>query len=371
MIKNIIKIAILHAAACFSPTLAFSQACSLVQVAHEFSYEDTLNSSGAPLTSAYTVFQQDRFYVNKRGRLDPNDKPDPVMINPKARTNYGLAIKAYMEGKGIEDTPAQDLVGSQYTVELEACGSQDNPVIQILSMNLGGDTEDDSFELELEYREADLAEWEQRLSKKETDLKQWEIQLSDWEKRLSDWDFRLSELQAKVDSEASGSGDRLNEQTPAPKKSPSKALAIQSNTLKPYSSKSFDYTPCSDWPIFEDPQEIQNFHVTLVQLIDMYNRQPDVDMKMRYPNPDLCTVSVGRTGTLLAGVTSAEMWVSKDHFNCAVLTENCQGDLVGYDASMIFYPGNRRQLNINTYRFEDALFFCYGPKGLESGRCEM
>jgi len=185
MALRVKTLAILSLITSLAPAVAFSQSCTVAQVSQEFSYEDTFNSSGSPLGDAYAVFQQDRFYVNQQGRLDPNDQPDPIMVNREARANYGQAIRDYMNSNGMGDMPAQVLVGSQYTVELEACGSQDNPSIRVLSMRMGGDIEDDSWELELEYREAELAEWEQRLNQREADLNQWERQLSDWERRLS------------------------------------------------------------------------------------------------------------------------------------------------------------------------------------------
>ena len=210
------KLAMLSLITSLAPAVGFSQSCTVAQVSQEFSYEDTFNSSGSALGDAYAVFQQDRFYVNQQERLDPNDKPDPIMVNREARANYGQAIRAYMSANGMDDMPAQVLVGSQYTVEIEACGSQDNPSIRVLSMRMGGDIEDDSWELELEYREAELAEWElereyreaeladweQRLNQREADLNQWERQLGDWERRLSDWEFRLTESQ----DELNGSG---------------------------------------------------------------------------------------------------------------------------------------------------------------------
>lgn len=211
------KLAILSLITCLAPAVAFSQSCTVAQVSQEFSYEDTFNSSGSPLGDAYAVFQQDRFYVNQQGRLDPNDKPDPIMVNREARANYGQAIRAYMNANGMGDMPVQVLVGSQYTVEIEACGSQDNPSIRVLSMRMGGDIEDDSWELELEYREAELAEWEQRLNQREANLNQWERQLSDWERRLSDWEFRLSEPQDGIsDSGPVASFDGEGEKETAP-----------------------------------------------------------------------------------------------------------------------------------------------------------
>jgi len=197
-------LAILSLITSLAPAVAFSQSCTVAQVSQEFSYEDTFNSSGSALSDAYAVFQQDRFYVNQQGRLDPNDKPDPIMVNREARANYGQAIKAYMNANGMSDMPAQVLVGSQYTVEIEACGSQDNPSIRVLSMRMGGDIEDDSWELELEYREAELAEWEQRLNQREADLNQWERQLSEWERRLSDMQDNLER------SDAASSAAALN-----------------------------------------------------------------------------------------------------------------------------------------------------------------
>ncbi len=138
MATHIKTLAILSVITSLAPVVAFSQSCSVVQVSQDFSYQDTFNSSGAPLSDAYVVFQQDRFYVNQQGRLDPNDRPDPVMVNRGARSTYGQAIRAYMNANGMGNMPAQVLVGRQYTVELEACGSRDNPSMRVLSMRVGG-----------------------------------------------------------------------------------------------------------------------------------------------------------------------------------------------------------------------------------------
>jgi hypothetical protein len=175
------------------PTASFSQSCTRVEVYQEFSYEDTFNSAGAPIDAGYAVFQQDRFYVNQQGRLDPFDAPDPVMVSREARSSYGQAVRAFMNANGTGDMPAQTLIGSKYVVELEACGPNDNLSIQITAMRLVSDIEDDSWEIELEYREAELAEWEQRLNKRETDLNEWERQLSEWDRRLSDMQYNLEQ----------------------------------------------------------------------------------------------------------------------------------------------------------------------------------
>lgn len=234
------KLAILSLITCLAPAVAFSQSCTVAQVSQEFSYEDTFNSSGSALGDAYAVFQQDRFYVNQQGRLDPNDKPDPIMVNREARANYGQAIRAYMNANGMGDMPAQVLVGSQYTVEIEACGSQDNPSIRVLSMRMGGDIEDDSWELELEYREAELADWEQRLNQREADLNQWERQLGDWERRLSDMEYNLSQPQQ---TPVSPTGDK----NPAGPSEPATSSSI------PASGSNFasDFVQ-TEWTLFDD-----------------------------------------------------------------------------------------------------------------------
>ena len=175
------------------PAVSFAQNCTYADVYQEFSLGDTFNSSGSSLDAAYAVFQQDRFYVNQQNRLDPNDKTDFIMINREARATYGQAVRTHLNANGMGQISAQELIGSQYVVELEACGSQENPSIQIVSISVGGDIDDDSWELELEYRDAELTQLEQRLNQRETDLNELERQLREWERRLSDMEFNLEQ----------------------------------------------------------------------------------------------------------------------------------------------------------------------------------
>ncbi|MFQ3184705.1 MAG: hypothetical protein ACI901_001806 [Octadecabacter sp.] len=182
------------------PPISFAQSCTYEEVYQEFSLDDTFNSSGSPLDSAYAVFQQDRFYVNQQNRLNPNDKPDSVMTNREARATYGQAVRDYLNANSMGQLPAQALIGTQYVVRIEACGSQENPSIQIVSMSVEGEIEDDSWELELEYRTAELDESEQRLNQREAVLDEWERQLSEWERRLSD-------LQNNMEQQAASTND--------------------------------------------------------------------------------------------------------------------------------------------------------------------
>jgi len=187
------------------PGVSAAQSCIRTEVAQEFSYADTLNSSGAPLTEAHTVFQQDRFYVNQQNRLDPNDKTDPVLVTREARASYGEAIRAHMSTIGMAGMPAQALIGSQYIVELEACGARDAPSIEIISMRAGGGLDEGSRDFELEHRAAELAEWERRLNQREADLNAWERQLGEWDRRIADMRNALERREQDLNQAAQGS----------------------------------------------------------------------------------------------------------------------------------------------------------------------
>jgi uncharacterized protein len=200
------------------------------------------------------------------------------------------------------------------------------------------------------------------LNKREQNLTRFEEVLRQRDKELTREKNRLGQLQSKIqDMKTQLDKDKQAALTPPATK----------KTWDAYSSENFDYTPCAEFPRFQITKEIENFRQVLVNLIDIYNDQENVDMKMRYPDAQFCMVQIGRAGTFLSGVTSAQMYVDYDHFTCSVITENCQGDLAGYDASMTFYPENKQQFNINTYRSEDAMYFCLSTAaGLEFGRCD-
>lgn len=136
--NHIVKSIALHLILILHPQIALAQRCSNVTIFQEFSYADTFNSSGSALGPAHSVFQQDRFYVNQQNRLDPNDRTDDLMVTRQARSAYGEAVRRYLVAEGLSDLPAQALVGSQYVVDVEACGTQENPSIQVFSMRLGG-----------------------------------------------------------------------------------------------------------------------------------------------------------------------------------------------------------------------------------------
>ena len=120
------------------PSTSFAQSCAHVVIYQEFSYNDTLNSSGSALGSAYAVFQQDRFYVNERNRLDTNDRTDELLVTREVRAAYGQAVKQYLNAKGKGNMSAQALIGSHYVVDVETCGALNSPSVIILSMRLGG-----------------------------------------------------------------------------------------------------------------------------------------------------------------------------------------------------------------------------------------
>mgnify|MGYP001456713993 FL=1 len=66
-----------------------AQNCETAQIYQHISETDTFNSSGAPLTDAAAILQQDRFYVNAKNRLDKYDQADNYFTNKSLRATYG------------------------------------------------------------------------------------------------------------------------------------------------------------------------------------------------------------------------------------------------------------------------------------------
>lgn len=71
------------------PSYLAAQSCETAQIYQHISEADTFNSSGAPLTDAAAILQQDRFYVNAKDRLDKYDQSDNYFTNKSLRATYG------------------------------------------------------------------------------------------------------------------------------------------------------------------------------------------------------------------------------------------------------------------------------------------
>ena len=124
------------------PETGAAQTCSQLDIFQDFSFDDTFNSSGSALDAAYAVFQQDRFYVNQRSRLDPGDRQDPLMVTRQARAVYGQAVRDYLSVNGYGDMATQALIGRQYIVRVEACGTPAEPSITVIAMRTGSHAQD-------------------------------------------------------------------------------------------------------------------------------------------------------------------------------------------------------------------------------------
>jgi hypothetical protein len=85
---------LIMAVAC--PSFLFAQNCETAQIYQHISEADTFNSSGAPLTDAAAILQQDRFYVNAKGRLDKYDQADNYFTNKSLRATYGQYWRGVM-----------------------------------------------------------------------------------------------------------------------------------------------------------------------------------------------------------------------------------------------------------------------------------
>ena len=186
--RNLTPIIVLSALTAV-PSMALAQSCQYAEISQEFSQADTFNSAGAPIGEAYAVFQQDRFYVNAQGLLDPADRPDTILVTREARANYGQAVAAFLRVQGGGGLKVSDLLGQHYTVNIEACGPADNPAIQIQSIQL----EQGGFAVvvpnaavaSLDQREAALAAREQNVAQREAELSAWQAELEQRERILA------------------------------------------------------------------------------------------------------------------------------------------------------------------------------------------
>ena len=138
--------------------------------------------------------------------------------------------------------------------------------------------------------------------------------------------------------------------------------------LPSYQSEYFIYEPCDQPPTSLIEEQLQGAFSIMIDAISEYNAQPNVDMIMEYPVKAACLTSVGKPGTMLEGVVTVNFYVDYDHFACSVITENCQGQRMGYQAGINFIS-NKLQVVANTYRFEDAVFNCIINGVKSKGRC--
>ena len=138
--------------------------------------------------------------------------------------------------------------------------------------------------------------------------------------------------------------------------------------LPSYQSEYFIYEPCDQPPTSLMEDQLQGAFSIMIDAISEYNAQPNVDMIMEYPVKAACLTSVGKPGTMLEGVVTVNFYVDYDHFACSVITENCQGQRMGYQAGINFIS-NKLQVVANTYRFEDAVFNCIINGVKSKGRC--
>ena len=105
--------------------------CEFYEIKQEISKRDTLNSSGTPLGSSYLVFQQDRYFVNAKNQLDPEDRIDPLMTSKNARQKYGQAISEFIGSSYLSNLLPEDLIGKSFIINVKACG--DDISIQAVS----------------------------------------------------------------------------------------------------------------------------------------------------------------------------------------------------------------------------------------------
>lgn len=187
------------------PGISSAQSCDYTRVYQELSLKDTLNSQGTSLGEAFAVFQQDRFYVNQKNRLDRGDKPDEIMVNRNSRAKYGQAIRNYMNTHGMADIQINDVIGNQYIVELEVCGAQDNPSFRVTSLSVRSEQQDNGNKIDFEpllKKLTDLEnslnqrndEWQKQEKRFRNTIEKLQNLLTEREREISNLQFEIKKL---------------------------------------------------------------------------------------------------------------------------------------------------------------------------------
>ena len=131
------------------------------------------------------------------------------------------------------------------------------------------------------------------------------------------------------------------------------------------STRSFDYYKCDQKMA---KANADGFFAGVSNAVKLYNGQSNVDMKMPKPSRQNCFLSIGKRGSIFAGVMSVRFYTSFQHFLCSA-NGNCTGALAGYDASAMPLKGKRVQINANTYKTKDYVRLCFSNGKLNVGKC--
>jgi hypothetical protein len=131
------------------------------------------------------------------------------------------------------------------------------------------------------------------------------------------------------------------------------------------STRSFDYYKCDQKMA---KANADGFFAGVSNAVRLYNGQSNVDMKMPKPSRQNCFLSIGKPGSIFAGVMSVRFYTSFQHFLCSA-NGNCTGVLAGYDASAMPLKGKRVQINANTYKTKDYVRLCFANGKLNVGKC--
>jgi hypothetical protein len=105
--------------------------CKQVSIFQHLTDADTLNSSGKPLSNAAAILQQDRYYVNAKGRLDKFDKIDEYFTSKELRSAYGKMISGQLPLR-LEKLITQRPLNLPLEVVLEVCSEKNE--ISIISI---------------------------------------------------------------------------------------------------------------------------------------------------------------------------------------------------------------------------------------------
>ncbi|MDR5900387.1 hypothetical protein QC823_15585 [Halomonas vilamensis] len=146
------------------------------------------------------------------------------------------------------------------------------------------------------------------------------------------------------------------------------SLLISSGVLAQQIAASTDNFNYFDCDVDLSNEEIKRLHILMKKVVDLHNSQENVDALMETPSVSHCYKSVGKEGTIFAGIESTMFYIDNSHFQCS-LSGTCQGAREGYIASFAVISASEIEITASTRKVDDMVKVCLGKEGLNYGSC--
>lgn len=116
-------------------------------------------------------------------------------------------------------------------------------------------------------------------------------------------------------------------------------------------------------------ESIQSVLESLNKLIDRYNEQFNVDVRMQKPSQTQCYYIIGQPDTIMSKIQSVRYYIDSEHFQCE-LNGACVGNRKGYIAGgSVRGEDMMIELKANAGARDDLVRGCLSSAGLSRGPC--